>query len=141
MRLTWRDAVATVLTAGGVALYAAYIQGANLPMVSSPRAIAGAVLALGFVACNVGAPVAFHPGAKRWSTAIGSVLGVAILVAGTAALITGSTATLAALVGATVVLWAFTTVHHASSDDDHGPTADDLLDQHKDQLPPRLNVS
>lgn len=141
MTLTWRDAVATVLTAGGVALYAAYTQGANLPLLASPRAVAAAVLALGFVACNVGAPVAFRPGAQRWSTVIGSILGVAILLAGAVAVVTGNTLALAALVGATIVLWAFTTVRHASSDDDHGPTADDLLEQHKDHLPPRLNVS
>ena len=141
MKLTWRDAVATVLTAGGVATYAAYTQGASLPSLSSPRAVAAAVLALGFLACTVGAPDAFGPAAKRWTTMVGSVLGVAILLSGAITLITGGTVALAVLVGTTVALWAFTTLHHAFGPNSPEPPATEvLLEQHKDRLPPRLNV-
>ncbi len=141
MRLTWRDAVATLLTAGGVAIYAAYTLGAELPLLVSPRAVAAAVLAFGFLACNVGAPAAFRAGSHRWILVVGSTLGVAILIAGLVALVTGSTLVLAVLVVATVALWTFTTARHACSDRTEPPVADAILEQHKDHLPPRLNVS
>ena len=141
MRLTWRDAAATVLTAGGVVIYAAYTLGAQLPLLASPRAVAAAVLALGFLACNVGAPAAFRADSQRWILVVGSTLGVAILIAGLVALVTGSTPMLAALVVATVALWAFTTARHAFSSRAEPPVADAMLEQHKDHLPPRLNVS
>ena len=145
MTLTWRDAIATVLTAGGVALYAASTQGAELPLLSSPRGVAVAVLALGFLACNVGAPTAFRPETKRWILVVGSALGVAMLLAGIVALITASTQALATLVVGTVALWAFTTAHHMfssrSPDRAEPPSADAMLEMHKDRLPPRINVS
>ena len=141
MRLTWRDAVATVLTAGGVAIYVAYILGAELPLLDSPRTVAATVLALGFLACNVGAPAAFRADSKRWILVVGSTLGVAILIAGLVALITGSPPALAALVVTTVALWAFTTARHAISDRPEPPVGDAMLEQHKDHLPPRLTVS
>lgn len=144
MRLTRRDAVATGLTAGVVALYAAFVRGAYLPAMSSPRAVAAAVLALGFLACNIGAPDAFGSGAKRWTTVVGSVLGVTTLLAGTVTLISGFRPALAVLVTATVALWAFTTARHtfAGRRPEHTepPLADVLVELHKDQLPPRVSA-
>jgi hypothetical protein len=46
--------MATVLTAGIVALYAAFLAGENLPLVSGARVLAGLILVVGLVACAVG---------------------------------------------------------------------------------------
>ncbi|WP_143591598.1 hypothetical protein [Thermoactinospora rubra] len=49
MRLTWKDAVAAAVTGTIVALYVAFLQGAQLPLLGSVRGTAGAVLLLGIV--------------------------------------------------------------------------------------------
>src|SRR5439155_21151992 len=54
MRLTWKDGLATVLTAGIVALYVAFVAGADLPLLSSARGIAVAALVLGIGGCAAG---------------------------------------------------------------------------------------
>lgn len=142
MRLTWRDAVTTALTAGIVASYAAYTQGAFLPLLSSPRAFGVAVLVAGMVLCQIGAAGAFGPGARRWATTTGSVLGTVALAAAVVAIAGGSEVALAVLVWVTAGLWAFTTARHALHSRTHPepPVAETRLEQHKDELPPRLNV-
>jgi hypothetical protein len=54
MRLTWKDGAATVLTAGVAALYVAFLAGAQLPLVSGPRVLAGVALVAGLGACAIG---------------------------------------------------------------------------------------
>jgi hypothetical protein len=113
MRLTWRDAMATVLTAGIVALYAAYLASEDLPLVSGARVIAGLVLVVGLVACAVGS-TAMTTGASAGLTVyVGGTLGAAAFLAALVTMVTGAASTLAILVGATVALWLFATVRHA----------------------------
>jgi hypothetical protein len=113
MRLTWRDAMATVLTAGIVALYAAYLAGENLPLISGPRVLAGLILVVGLVACAAGG-TAMTTGASAGLTVyVGGTLGAAAFLAALVTMVTGATSTLAILVGATVALWLFATVRHA----------------------------
>jgi hypothetical protein len=112
MRLTWKDAAATMVTAVVLALYGAYLAGVALPLVSGPRALAGTVLVLGFVGCALGngAMTGERYRVPRYTTA--TALGVTSLVAGLWALLTGNGVALAVLVAATVTLWAMATAFH-----------------------------
>jgi hypothetical protein len=113
MRLTWKDGIATVLTAGIVALYAAYLAGENLPLVSGTRVLAGLILVVGLVACAVGS-TAMTAGASAGLTVyVGGTLGAAAFLAALVTMVTGAASTLAILVGVTVALWLFATVRHA----------------------------
>ncbi|MEV6156603.1 hypothetical protein AB0L53_40285 [Nonomuraea sp. NPDC052129] len=49
MRLTWKDALATVVAAANVAIYVAFTQGADVPVIDGVRGAAGAILLLGMV--------------------------------------------------------------------------------------------
>jgi hypothetical protein len=49
MRLTWKDALATVVAGVNVAIYVAATQGADLPVVGDVRGAAGAIVLLGLV--------------------------------------------------------------------------------------------
>jgi hypothetical protein len=115
MRLTWKDGLATGLAGAVVALYVAFRAGADLPLVSGPRALAGAVLLLGFAGCALGGS-GVSPAGKGSATVvrytISSVLGVIALVAGLWALFTGNGVALAVLVVATVAIWAVATTYH-----------------------------
>jgi hypothetical protein len=111
MRLTWKDAGATILTGAVVALYVAFQQGVDLPLVSGPRALASAMLVLGITACALGGggtPAGASGALARVGGALGAVAGVAAL----ATVITGSEAMLALLVTATVSLWVLATARH-----------------------------
>ncbi|GAA3167169.1 MULTISPECIES: hypothetical protein [Nonomuraea] len=49
MRLTWKDALTTVVAGVNVAIYVAATQGADLPVVGDVRGAAGAIVLLGLV--------------------------------------------------------------------------------------------
>jgi hypothetical protein len=114
MALNWKDGVATLLTAGAVGVYAALLADAGLPLVSTPRTVALAVLVLGVAACAIGARVPLNE-ADRVGGAVGALSKVAALagIAGLVAIVTGSEPVLAVFVGLTVLLWLATTVRHA----------------------------
>ncbi|NUT34346.1 MAG: hypothetical protein HOV79_14855 [Hamadaea sp.] len=111
MRLTWRDAVATGLVAGAVALFGAHLAGAHLPGLGAVRPIAAVVVALGLGACIVGAQRidAVGPGYGRWM----GVLGGAAVVTALTAVFGGFEIALWALTATTVGLWVTATVRHA----------------------------
>jgi hypothetical protein len=113
MRLTWKDGIATVLTAGIVALYAGFLAGATLPLFAGPRALAGLILVVGMTACAIGG-TALNDGATNGPTVhVGSTLGAAAFLAALVTMISGAGSTLAILVGVTVTLWLLATVRHA----------------------------
>lgn len=118
MRLTWKDAVTTLFMAAIVAIYATFLNGTGLWLISSARGTTAVVLVLGFVggcalsAAN-GVRSTAQPRSARVLTAIASTLGVVALIAGVIGLITGSTFTLAVLVTATIALWLIATIRHA----------------------------
>jgi len=117
MRLTWKDAVATVFTAGIVAIYVAFLLDAGWPLIGSVRGTAAALMVLGvFGGCalgNVGQQYGrnLRPAARRL-VAIATGLGVVALGAGCYALITANAVALATLFVAIVALWLTTTVRH-----------------------------
>jgi Na+-transporting methylmalonyl-CoA/oxaloacetate decarboxylase gamma subunit len=113
MRLTWRDGVATLLTAAVAGLYWAYLAGADLPLVSGPRALAGAVLVIGLGACAIGGGGLTADGMRsrygRSMSAFAAVPGIAALVT----IITGNGVILAVLVTSVVAMWLVATLRHA----------------------------
>jgi hypothetical protein len=113
MRLTWKDGIATVLTAGIVALYAAYVADEKLPLVSGPRVLAGLILVVGLTACAIGGTAIAKDGSAGLTVYVGSTLGAAAFLAALITMITGAGSTLAILVGVTVALWLLATVRHA----------------------------
>lgn len=114
MRLTWRDAVATALTAIVVALYVGYRYDVGLSLVSNPRVLAATAFVLGVVACIVGGRVSPSTQGRaaarssRWFNFFGTVASIAAI----AVLITGSEVLLALLVGVIVALWLAATARH-----------------------------
>ncbi|MFI9846665.1 hypothetical protein ACIHFD_57260 [Nonomuraea sp. NPDC051941] len=115
MRLTWKDALATVVASTNIAIYVAFTQGADLPVIGSVRGAAGAILLLGMVGgcalSTVGEEFMGRGGAYLCLT---STLGGVALIAGVLALITASELALAVLFYATIALWVMATVRHAS---------------------------
>ncbi|MEV0354304.1 hypothetical protein AB0H88_51920 [Nonomuraea sp. NPDC050680] len=93
-----------------VAIYVAFLQGADLPIVGSVRGATGAILLLGMVGgCALSAPSQ----TRRLYMGIASTLGIIALAAGVVGLIMGSELLLAMLFSATVALWLIATVRHA----------------------------
>jgi hypothetical protein len=115
MRLTWKDAVATVFMAAIVIIYVAFLNSTTAWLISSARGTAAAVLILGIVGgCGMSAAAEQYQGERaRAYTSFASALGATALVAGVLALITASTVALAILVAATLALWLVATVRHA----------------------------
>jgi hypothetical protein len=119
MKLTLRDAAATVLTALIVLVFAATHESWGVPLVGdSRRWAAGAILLLGVVTCSVdGAAVSdrYTPGSGRGrvaGTAVLTLLGTAALALAVSALVTASLAVLSLLVAVDVALWAGATAGH-----------------------------
>ncbi len=118
MKLTWKDAVATLAVGGIVAIYVAFLTGTSAWLISSARGTTAAVLVLGLAGgCALGRLAEAYTGAKS-STALAFTkmetdLGMVALAAAIAGLITGGTIALAILVIATIALWVVTTVGHA----------------------------
>ncbi|QYC41834.1 hypothetical protein Nocox_21140 [Nonomuraea coxensis DSM 45129] len=113
MRLTWKDALATVAAGVNVAVYVAFTQGADLPIVDSVRGTTGTILLLGVVGgCMLGAaPETFQRGGLYRGVA--GTLGVVALLSGVIALITAGEFALAVLFYTTIALWLMATVRHA----------------------------
>lgn len=109
MSLTRKDAAATVLTALIVLVFAATHQGWDVWLVGdSHRWAAAVVLGLGAASCSLGTQAR-----ERMSRFLAG-LGIAALLFGVLALITGSLTWLSLLVADDVLLWAVTTLRHAT---------------------------
>ncbi|GII06012.1 hypothetical protein [Planobispora takensis] len=118
MRLTWKDAVATAVAGVNVAVYAAFLQGADLPVISGVRGATATILVLGLVGgCALSAADELYGGertpATRLFTVVASLLGVTALVAGIIGLVAASEVALAVLFYATIALWLISTLRHA----------------------------
>lgn len=116
MRLPLRDALATLLVLASLVVFVTREMGMPLPGFSEVSGVAVAVLALG-IAASMSAVV---PGfaallhGSRLYLATASVLGLLALGAGLWAAFGGEAAGLGALVGATVALWAMSTLRHVA---------------------------
>lgn len=115
MELTWKDGAATVLTGLAVVVYLASSLSWDAWLIgSSTRWAAAVVLLLGIGACSLGRAGDEIGGAgpRRTVTKVLSGIGIASLAFGLWAIVTGSETALALLLGATVVLWAASTLRH-----------------------------
>lgn len=127
MRLTWKDAVATLLIGAVVAVCAVFVNGTSVWLIGSIRGATAVVLVLGLGGCALGSVDVLYQGAQRKSAqvvkAIVTPLGVAALLAGVTGLITGSAYALAMLVTATIMLWLIATIGHLLTALRQGPVA------------------
>jgi asparagine N-glycosylation enzyme membrane subunit Stt3 len=115
MRLPDKDIIATSAVGAAVVLYLLWVADATLPGMSTVRATALVVLALGFVASAIAVVPGFDRllhGNKAYLTAT-SLIGLTALVAGVVALWSPSGTALAVLMATVVVLWLMATTHHA----------------------------
>lgn len=119
MKVTYRDAITTVLAALVVAVTLAVTEGWAWPMLGSTRAGIVAVGILGVAMCSIGTrsedmatrdAFVHHPG-----MIVGSVLGTVALVLLIAGLIAGTEALLIILAADLVLLWAVATIRHAAT--------------------------
>jgi hypothetical protein len=112
--VTRRDAVAGLLVAAAVAVWAlGPVAGPSWPLAET-RVVGVVVLVLGVSAVVVGgswASVATEPEVTRPLAALGLLAALAAV----ATVLTGSAVTLSVLVLLTVVLWALATVHHLAA--------------------------
>jgi len=111
MSLTRKDAAATVTVALVVLVYAANSRAWNVPLLGSNRWAAGAILALGMVACALGSPG--RDGSSPFAIAL-SLLGGAALLVFALALWTAAQWALGLLALVTVALWLGATLRHTS---------------------------
>ncbi len=116
MRLTLRDAAATLLVAAAAGLYWGFRTGVDVPLVSGPRVLAVALFGLGVSACALGGggvvPAADGSAETAWTRTFG-VHGAVAFVLMLLVLFTANTGLLAALAGLVVLLWLVATVRHA----------------------------
>jgi hypothetical protein len=116
MRITWRDWTATVLVAAAALVYGVWWSEGEVVGMSSPRAIAVTVLALGLISSVTAVVFGVGEGlmrANKLYLAVTSLLGLLALAAGIVVLVNESEDWLAALVASTVALWLLSTVRHA----------------------------
>jgi hypothetical protein len=119
MRLTWRDAMVTIVVGAAAVVYGLWQTGTAMTGTST-RAIAGSVFALGWLGCvangnrvrEVFSPDAEHRAPMPY-VVLASVVGLLALVSGVWAIIGANEAMLAVLVGSMGVLWLITTARHA----------------------------
>jgi hypothetical protein len=119
MRLTMKDALATLAVAAAASIYGLWASGAAMSSAST-RLVAAVVFALGWAACTSATAEIksiYGPDTRRRPAmtyvVAASVVGGVALVAGLLALVTASEAMLATLVVSTIVLWAMATIRHA----------------------------
>jgi hypothetical protein len=113
MRLTGKDAVATMLAGLAVLVVLAVTEGWGWPLLGSPRA---GVLALGVIGvgmCASGSRVGEQTSMRDPFIAVAMVLGIGSLVLIVLGLIVGSEALLVTLGATILALWLVTTLRHA----------------------------
>jgi len=121
MRLTWKDAVATLLLAAIVIPYAGYLAWGSMPFIQDPTGMAGAGIVLGAIAAYVGGWIVIRTGnAMRYLTA---TLGLVSLALGLLALAGENlfSATvweyvLGAFIASIVLLWGIAIGRHSGLD-------------------------
>jgi hypothetical protein len=112
MSLTRRDAASAVLTALVALVYLSNSHAWGVPLLTSNRWAAGAILVLGLGTCMLGR--AAEDGAQPFVVALGVLGAVALVLAGVA-LATSAQWALALLALDTIVLWAGSTLRHAAA--------------------------
>ena len=114
MRLTWRDALGTLITAAGILAAVSTLQGWTWPLLADARAGVITLLVMSLVVCPLGFA---NPGAAFYKDPFvltAMVVGSTILVLGVIALFGVAAAYLPWMIGLTVANWLVTTIHHAT---------------------------
>jgi len=117
MHVGRRDVIASLLVGSGALVFALWLAGLGPEGIAGVRLATAIVLALGFVASASAVVPGFAEllhGSKTY-VVITSLIGLGALAAGVAALVDGRELMLELLVAATLVLWAMSTVRHASA--------------------------
>ena len=110
MSLTWRDAVATILTGGVALLTYAKLVGWSIPLLGSWRLSTLAVFALGIGTC-IAAGSGGVPANDGWTT-IATVLGICAAILLLIGLIFESKLVFILLAADVGMLWLVSTIHH-----------------------------
>jgi hypothetical protein len=112
MRLTWRDALATVLVTGIVVPYVGYLAHGSMPFIHNNRAMAITALSIG-VAAAYTADLSVMSVQWHSVTSVAVGLGAVTICLGIGAAVTQNSALLAAFVAAIVGMWALAELRHA----------------------------
>lgn len=117
MRLTGRDAVATILVAMIAIPYAGYLIWGSMPFIEDPTGMAAVGLILGVIAAVAGGFIALREGAANTVTTVtlGIVslgLGIATLVSEHLFDVTSRAIVLGAFMASIVALWALALLRH-----------------------------
>jgi len=124
MRLTWKDAVATLLMVAVGIVTVATVQGWGWPLLGGYRPASLVVFGLGMLMCPVGgSALRTQDDMKDPYVRFASTLGFLALVALIGAMIWGTQAWFLGLAIDIAVLWAMTTIRHAV----HGTAAPKAL--------------
>jgi len=113
MRLSWKDAWATVLVVVGLAMALSVTQGWSWPLLGGVREGIVALAIVGVGACILGSPRERSYFTDPFGLSMMIVVMVAAAIAIVGGLIVGSVEYLVALMFVTAVLWAIATFRHA----------------------------
>lgn len=120
MRLTWKDAAATIGTAAAATVYLLFLSGTDWPIIDSVRGATTTILVLGMVTGCAMARADMFNGAwtpvKRVFAVVSITLGVVAVLAAAMALIVDAELWLTIFTIATVALWATATARHLFTD-------------------------
>lgn len=111
MSLTWKDTVATALTAGVALIAYAKLMGWEVPLIGNWRLATLAIFILGMGTCIVIGSGGGTPESNVWTITAG-VLGALALLLLIVGLVIDSKVAFILLAGDIVVLWAVSTLHH-----------------------------
>jgi hypothetical protein len=113
MRLSWKDAVSTVLVLAGLSMALSVVQGWGWPLLGGVRS---GIIALGIVgvgACALGAPRESFYYRDPFGLMTTVIVMIALAVAIIGGLIFGTQPFLVVLMVVTAMLWVMATVRHA----------------------------
>lgn len=114
MRLTFRDALGTLITAAGILAAVGALQGWGWPLLADARAGVITLLVMALFVC----PLGFSnpaPSFYKDPFVLGAMLvGTAILVLGVIGLFSTPATYLPWMIGLTGINWLLTTIHHAA---------------------------
>jgi len=113
MRLSWKDAWATILVVVGLAMALSVTQGWSWPLLGGVREGIVALAIAGVGACILGSPRERSYFTDPFGLSMMIVVMVAAAIAIVGGLIVGSVEYLVALMFVTAVLWAIATFRHA----------------------------
>ncbi|MGE5287264.1 MAG: hypothetical protein ACM3ML_08695 [Micromonosporaceae bacterium] len=111
-RLTWRDALATVLVVGIVVPYVGYLARGSMPFIHDNRAMAITALIIGVLAAYTG-DLSIMSVQWHLLTGVAATLGAVTLGLGIAAAVTQNGGLLAAFIVAIAGMWVLATLRHA----------------------------